>query len=511
MVAEYRYNGLGFRISEHYDVDTDGDVDGSDNVYYFVYTPNWQLAATFRDSDSDPKETFLWHQSASSYIDSIIHVNRDVSNGWTDAADGTLEVRYHPLQSWRADVVCLINADGSEVLERVTYDPYGVPTAWNPADSNLDGALTGVDYSNWVTRSNNSDVLADMNLDGVFDSADLTIWTSHYNTGDSGGREVLSLAINQNRIGYAGYVHDTAIQVLTHTRHRVLDTKCGIWVRRDITNYLKEMNLYQYSGSNPINRLDYYGADWSNIDFWVHYRDGSGGTIFLSNVGLADDYESHPAIINHIETVLLSVQQAAREAAWAAEAKLDCTCDGNFGPEYDILRMRGSRSVTRDEFVLGYGNALQNIIWTYMSGGDINDALDNFYYRDWTYSIGGHILNWSAACMANASCYETCEECAPPNWAFGCVVNFFFIDNFSDPLSMNHSPNLRLLRGILVANGYGDLVEPGTPYDITHSFNRYISERSCECPSGRERGYDKLVPGGHGGDNNDTDPCIKDQ
>src|SRR5690606_15533446 len=25
VVAEYRYNGLGFRISEHYDVDTDGD------------------------------------------------------------------------------------------------------------------------------------------------------------------------------------------------------------------------------------------------------------------------------------------------------------------------------------------------------------------------------------------------------------------------------------------------------------------------------------------------------
>ncbi|RNC81832.1 MAG: hypothetical protein ED559_08625 [Phycisphaera sp.] len=160
LIAEYTYNGLGYRISEHYDVDADGDVDANDNTYHLAYTPSWQLAGTFRDSDSDPKETFLWHQGASSYIDSIIHVNRDVTNGWTGAADGTLEVRYHPLQSWRADVVCLINSDGSQVLERVTYDPYGVPTVWNPAEQNFDGSLTAADYTAFVGRAGSSDAIA---------------------------------------------------------------------------------------------------------------------------------------------------------------------------------------------------------------------------------------------------------------------------------------------------------------------------------------------------------------
>ncbi|RNC81833.1 MAG: hypothetical protein ED559_08630 [Phycisphaera sp.] len=259
LIAEYTYNGLGFRISEHYDVDADGDVDSNDNTYHFAYTPRWKLAGTFRDSDSDPKETFLWHQGASSYIDSVIHVNRDVTNGWTGAADGTLEVRYHPLQSWRADVVCLINSDGSQVLERVTYDPYGVPTAWNPAEQNFDGSLTAADYTAFVGRAGSSDVLADLNLDGAYDSADTTIWTSLYGTGDAGGRETISLGANSNRIGYAGYVHDSAVPTMTHTRHRVLLTDMGRWTRRDPAGTIDGLNLYQAVVSNPMLMLDAYG------------------------------------------------------------------------------------------------------------------------------------------------------------------------------------------------------------------------------------------------------------
>lgn len=97
------------------------------------------MAATFRGGDTDPKETFLWHAAGpggfggSALLDAIIHTNRDVTNGWTGAADGTLEQRFHPLQNARGDVVAV--ADNTGVIkERVVHDPYRLPTMFNPAD-----------------------------------------------------------------------------------------------------------------------------------------------------------------------------------------------------------------------------------------------------------------------------------------------------------------------------------------------------------------------------------------
>ncbi len=48
LVAEYRYNGLGHRLSWKYDTDGDLDVDGSDKTYFFVYDLKWRPVATYR-------------------------------------------------------------------------------------------------------------------------------------------------------------------------------------------------------------------------------------------------------------------------------------------------------------------------------------------------------------------------------------------------------------------------------------------------------------------------------
>ncbi|MEZ6209996.1 MAG: hypothetical protein R3B46_01940 [Phycisphaerales bacterium] len=37
------YNGLGYRIVAHNDVDGDGDVDGSDVKFHLVYDTSWRL------------------------------------------------------------------------------------------------------------------------------------------------------------------------------------------------------------------------------------------------------------------------------------------------------------------------------------------------------------------------------------------------------------------------------------------------------------------------------------
>ena len=45
-MAEYRYNGLDYRLSWTYDTDAYLDVDGSDKTYFFVYDLKWRSVAT---------------------------------------------------------------------------------------------------------------------------------------------------------------------------------------------------------------------------------------------------------------------------------------------------------------------------------------------------------------------------------------------------------------------------------------------------------------------------------
>ncbi len=45
LVAEYRYNGLGHRVSWNCDTGGDLDVDGSDKTCFFVYDLKWRPVA----------------------------------------------------------------------------------------------------------------------------------------------------------------------------------------------------------------------------------------------------------------------------------------------------------------------------------------------------------------------------------------------------------------------------------------------------------------------------------
>ena len=113
LIAEYRYNGLGYRISIHEDTDTDGDVDSNDKWFHHAFDERWRWVATFRENDTDPKEEFLHHAAGfnghgtASYIDLVALRDRDANTAWTSASDGTLEERLYYCQNWRADVVAL--------------------------------------------------------------------------------------------------------------------------------------------------------------------------------------------------------------------------------------------------------------------------------------------------------------------------------------------------------------------------------------------------------------------
>jgi hypothetical protein len=63
LVAEYRYNGLGFRTGGHYDINNSGGTDGSDVWLWFCHDERWRVVATFRHTDSNPKEVFIHHNA----------------------------------------------------------------------------------------------------------------------------------------------------------------------------------------------------------------------------------------------------------------------------------------------------------------------------------------------------------------------------------------------------------------------------------------------------------------
>ena len=270
LVAEYTYNGLGYRIGWHYDVDVDGDVDANDEWYRFVYDTSWRIVATYRESDSDPKEQFVYHNAGSgghggsSYIDTVIFRDKDADTDWDTQSDGTLEERIYYCQNWRHDVVALIDSSGGQV-EQDRYLAYGIPFGLPAGDCDSDGDVDSTDvsiYTGW--QGSSYDVRGDMDLDGDLDTSDLLAVLGAQ--GDSLGFGDLSLDDVANRKGYAGYELDDALEGsarLYHVRHRVLHADLGRWTRRDPLGYVDGANLYGYVVSRPTSLIDPKGTDWS--------------------------------------------------------------------------------------------------------------------------------------------------------------------------------------------------------------------------------------------------------
>ncbi len=257
LVSEYRYNGLGYLVSRHQDTDTDGDVDGSDVTFESVFDERWRAVATYRSGDSDPKELFLHHAAGasgfggSSYIDHVVLRDRDATNGWAGAADGTLEERVYYCQNWRADVVALIDGSGG-MLEWVKYSAYGVPFGLPAKDADSDGDYDSADdtaISGWGAY----DVRGDVNLDGLVDGGDTA-------TLQALGRGMLTSSDVNNRIGYAGYVVNSEVtEAMWHARHRIIAADIGRWLSRDPIGYSDSVSLTEAMKSNAASKVDSTG------------------------------------------------------------------------------------------------------------------------------------------------------------------------------------------------------------------------------------------------------------
>lgn len=235
LVAEYRYNGLGYRIAEHADTDTDGDVDGNDKWFYFAYDNRWRLVATFRESDTSPKEEFCHHHAgmggSGCYIDLVAFRDKDANTAWTTASDTVLEERLYYAQNWRADVVAIVSSAAVQ-KEQARYSAYGVPFGLPAGDADSDGdcdAADGTIVTAWKVAPS-YDVRGDIDLDGDVDATDESAVGAL--NGATMGREVLSGV--GNRKGYAGYEADAATARAWHVRNRLLASALGRWMQREM-------------------------------------------------------------------------------------------------------------------------------------------------------------------------------------------------------------------------------------------------------------------------------------
>ena len=78
-----------------------------------------------RQSKLAPNEQFVYTMAgvagsgSSSYIDSVILRDRDVSTNWEAHADSTLDERVYSCQNWRAVVVALFTDAGQLIQQRI--------------------------------------------------------------------------------------------------------------------------------------------------------------------------------------------------------------------------------------------------------------------------------------------------------------------------------------------------------------------------------------------------------
>jgi RHS repeat-associated protein len=221
--------------------------------------------ATYRDSDSNPKEQFIFHNAGangvggSSYIDSVVLRDKDANVAWNAAADGTLEQRRYYNQNWRADVISMLTSTGQQV-EGSRFHAYGIAFGANSGDMDFNGIVDSNDTTAMQTiiTAGGYDIRGDMDRDNDLDLTDKSRATT--NIGTNLGFGLLSVSSNFNRTGYAGYQFDPiSAWSQYHVRHRWLNSDLGRWISRDPLGHIDGSHLSNYVSADPIKSTDALG------------------------------------------------------------------------------------------------------------------------------------------------------------------------------------------------------------------------------------------------------------
>jgi len=212
LLATYRYDGLNRRVKKvtHADANTTTD--------YVYHNESWQVVeircGVNQTPTAAPYKQFVWD---------IRYIDSPVCRWWDKDSDGTMEPTAGEMQYFTNDgnfnVTALVDANSGSVVERYLYDPYGKVTVLNGAS----GAEKDPNVAEWSPDADNK-----------------SDW--------------------DNEILFCGYWYDPETG-LYHVRERYYDPITGTWKTRDRILYPDGMNMYQYVGGSPVNRLDPYGRD----------------------------------------------------------------------------------------------------------------------------------------------------------------------------------------------------------------------------------------------------------
>jgi len=163
LVAAYRYNGLGQRITEG---------DGTDTEH-LMYDDRWRLIS--RHDGSAYTEEVVHHAAGlngfggASDVDSVIMRRTFLTTG----SPQTEDERSYILQNWRQDPAVTITDAGVQV-ERAHFSPYGRVLGMPAGDVDFDLDFAGDDASTISGWSTSYKAYADLDLDGDIDAADAT-------------------------------------------------------------------------------------------------------------------------------------------------------------------------------------------------------------------------------------------------------------------------------------------------------------------------------------------------
>lgn len=279
---EQQFNGLNWRTWKHSDTlprylynetfeayfeETEDGI--LDETHVYTYNASWQLIEERIDATLEGvDDRVVQHVWGIRYIDDPVLHRRDTGfdgdYGDTEEGDGT----YYHLTDAMFSTVALIS-DTASVVERVTYDPYGMPLHHPGPDLNGDGVITStgntpvlndlkaitntnsahgpVYWSSVLGGSNNYSGVGDLNRDGTIDGTDLGIFYGH------GGAWLFgrSLSSVDNVAGFDGYIYDPEVAMYM-VRHRTYVPVLGRWLERDPIVYSDGPNLYLFVGASPL-------------------------------------------------------------------------------------------------------------------------------------------------------------------------------------------------------------------------------------------------------------------
>ncbi len=183
---------------------------------------------------------------------------------------GSLSVgRGYHLTDHQFSTVALIDSTAN-LLERLTYDAYGMARHHWAADLTGNGAVNDDDRAAMNAALNESIDDQDYNVDADITRTGRVTMTDAAHTGTSQYKAALpkgdlSAPGIDNVVGYCGYVFNPEVPTtgggggLYTVRFRHYDAELGRWLERDPLGYVDGMNLYGYIANAPVRHLDSLG------------------------------------------------------------------------------------------------------------------------------------------------------------------------------------------------------------------------------------------------------------